>query len=132
MKSAVEKTQATIQADYSKAVTSSRKEAQYAEVLLACAMVETDGLGWFYPRDVREPLSKILKKPCKIEAFARHLHSFCELNRGPVLRRDDESARPRYRFINPLIQPYILMRGLAEGRINKSDLKPSEQDDMLF
>jgi Cdc6-like AAA superfamily ATPase len=132
LKTAVSKTQATIQADYSKAITSSRKEAQYRQVLLACAMAETDNLGWFYPKDVRRPLSVILKKPCKIEAFARHLHSFCEATRGPILRKDEESARPRFRFVNPLIQPYILMRGLAEKLIQESDLGPPNEENMLF
>jgi len=129
---AVSKTQATIQADYSKAVTSSRKEAQYPQVLLACAMAQTDSLGWFYPRNVKVPLSHILKKECKIEAFARHLHTFCEPNRGPVLRKDIESARPRFRFVNPLVQPYILMRGLAEKMIVEADLKTPEEEGTLF
>jgi Cdc6-like AAA superfamily ATPase len=132
MELAVNKTQATIQTDYSKAVTSSRKDAQYAEVLLACALAPTDNLGWFYPRHVRIPLSRILGKECKIEAFARHLHSFCEPTRGPILRKDEESARPRYRFVNPLIQPYILMRGLAETMITDADLKAPEEEGTLF
>jgi len=132
MESAVSKTQASIQSDYSKAITSSRKEAQYKHVLLACAMAGTDTLGWFYPRDVRSPLSRILNKPCKIEAFARHLHSFSDENRGHVLRKDDNSARPRYRFENPLLQPYIIMRGLSEGMISDADLKTPDDGNTLF
>jgi Cdc6-like AAA superfamily ATPase len=133
MQSAVTKTQATIQADYSKAITSSRSDAQYRQVLLACAMAETDSLGWFYPRNVKIPLSLILGKECKIEAFARHLHSFGETKRGPILRKDGESARPRYRFVNPLVQPYILMRGLAERIIDEDDLRSStDRESELF
>ena len=33
-------------------------------------------------------------------------------------------ASPRYRFVNPLLQPYVLMRGLAEGRV-APELLPS-------
>ena len=123
VKSAVDKAQATIQADYSKTITSSRKEALYKEVLLACALADTDDLGWFYPRDVRPPLERILGRTYKISAFARHLHTFCETAHGPVLVKDIRSARPRYRFDNPLMQPYVLIRGLAMNLISKDDLK---------
>lgn len=133
MDTAVSKTLATVQADYSKATRSSRTDAQYVQVLLACALAETDNLGWFYPRNVREPLSRILDKPCKVEAFARHLHTFCELDRGPILKKDGESARPRFRFIDPIIQPYILMRGLAAKMIDENDIRrPQNERPLLF
>jgi len=120
---AVDKAQATIQSDYSKTITSSRKEALYEEVLLACALAKTDDLGWFYPRDVRGPLERILGRPYKISAFARHLHAFCGTSHGQVLIKDTRSARPRYRFDNPLMQPYVLIRGLAANLILQDDLK---------
>src|SRR5207244_3278821 len=60
--SAIREAQASIQGDYSKAITSSRIEARYEEVLLACALAEADEWGWFYPRNVRAPLEKILKR----------------------------------------------------------------------
>ena len=124
VKTAINKAQATIQAAYSKATTSSRKDAIYKEVLLGCAMAETDDLGWFYARDAREPLRRILKKPTYgIEGFAKHLHAFCEETRGPVLKKDERQSRARYRFANPLVQPYTLIRGLAEELISEDDLR---------
>ena len=127
-KEAISKTQASIRSDYSKATTTSRREALYKEVLLACPLAETDDIGWFYPRDVRVPLQKVLKRsePCKIEGYARHLAAFCTPTHGPVLIRDDTSARPRYRFENPLVQPYVLIRGLAECLITAADLNSTK------
>ena len=122
VREAIDKAQASIQSDYAGAITSSRKEARYKEVLLACALAETGDLDWFYPGDVRGPLERIVKREYKIEAFARHLHAFCEPARGPVLVKDTKSARPRFRFENPLMEPYVLIRGLAEGLISASDL----------
>jgi len=129
-KEAISKTQASIRSDYSKATTTSRREALYKEVLLACALAETDEIGWFYPRDVRAPLQKILKreKPYKIEAYSRHLAAFSTPTHGPVLIKDTSSARPRYRFENPLVQPYVLIRGLAECLITPTDLIPTKDD----
>jgi len=128
VREAIDKTQASIRSDYSKAITSSRKEALYKEVLLACAIAETDDVGWFYPKDVRGPLGKILGKPSKIEAFARHLHAFCESAHGPVLIKDVTGARPRFRFENPLVQPYVLIRGLSENLITAQDLRQLKDD----
>ncbi len=122
VQNAINTAQASIQSDYLKAITSSRTEALYKQVLLACAMVKTDDLGWFYAGDVREPLGRILKKPSKIESFARHLHAFCERERGPVLDKDDRPKRTRYRFVNPLLQPYVMIRGMAEKLILEQDL----------
>lgn len=119
---AIGKAQATVQSSYSKACASSRKDAQYKQVLLACALAETDDLGWFYPRDVRAPLQKILNKKCKIEAFGRHLHAFCSGEHGSVLVSDKRSVRPRFRFDNPLLQPHVLIRGLAQKLISVEDL----------
>jgi len=133
MKEAIKKTQASIQSIYSKAVTSSRKEALFPQVLVACAIANTDDLGWFYPGNVRKPLEKILGREYKVEAFARHLHGFCEIGRGPVLRKDEESARPRFRFANPLVQPYTLMRGLAEEMIQEEDVRAiRDRSHLLF
>lgn len=125
---AIEKAQASIQSDYSKAITSSRREALYREVLVGCALAKTDDWGWFYPRDVREPLKQILKRDYKIEAFARHLHAFCEEERGPVLIKDTNSARPRFRFENPLMQPFVLIKAIDDGLIGIESLSGPDED----
>jgi hypothetical protein len=33
------------------------------------------------------------------------------------------SVKPRYRFVNPLLQPYVLMRALAEGTVAPERLR---------
>jgi Cdc6-like AAA superfamily ATPase len=120
---ATAKAQMTIQTAYSKATISTKKNALYKQVLLACALADTDDFGYFAPTDVREPLECILKRSYGVEAFARHLHAFCEDDRGPVLRKADLVNRPRFRFKNPLTQPFVLMKGLDEGLISDDDLR---------
>jgi Cdc6-like AAA superfamily ATPase len=133
---ATAKAQVTIQTAYSKATISTKKNALYKQVLLACALADTDDFGYFAPTAVREPLTLILKRPYKVEAFARHLHTFCEEERGPVLRKADLTNRPRFRFNNPLTQPFVLMKGLDEGLINDDDLRatrdPKDPQGRLF
>jgi len=122
-KRATSKAQVTIQTSYSKATISTKKNALYRQVLLACAMAETDDFGYFAPTDIRGPLELILKRKYGVEAFARHLHAFCDDVRGPVLRKADLVNRPRFRFSNPLMQPFVLMKGLDERLISDGDLR---------
>lgn len=98
--------------------TASPRENLYPQVLLACSMAEPDGLGYFAAVDVRKPFSDIMKKAYEIPAFSQHLNAFCEDSRGPVLQRTGSARRYRFRFINPLMQPYVLMDGIRKGLIS--------------
>ncbi|MGB6115716.1 MAG: ATP-binding protein [Comamonas sp.] len=118
---ALAKAQQSIISSYHKA-TNSPRENLYPQVLLACAMAKPDNLGYFAAADVREPLSSIMKKTYDIPAFAQHLNAFCEQNRGPVLQRSGSARRYRFRFINPLLQPYVLMNGIRHGYIKEADI----------
>lgn len=120
---AIEDSYLPIQQAYLKATDSSQQTALYCEVLLAAALADTNEFGYFGPTDVRGPLSKILKKTAKIESFARHLHAFCEERLGPVLRKSTIKSRPRFRFLNPLMQPYVIMRGIRDGLLTEADLQ---------
>lgn len=114
---ALSKAQHSIISSYHKATTSQR-ENLYPQVLLACAMAKTDSLGYFSAADVREPMSKIMNRQYDIPAFSQHLNAFCDDKRGPILQRVGETRRFRFRFINPLMQPYIVMDGMRRGLID--------------
>jgi Cdc6-like AAA superfamily ATPase len=114
---ALSRTQQSIVNDYSKAISSPQRKTLYAEVLLASALAKVDALGYFAPGDVRQPLSAVLGKPVQIPSFVRHLHSFTEADRGEVLQKRGPKHRQRFRFRNPLLQPYVVMLGLHEARL---------------
>lgn len=101
---------------YNKATTAARG-IYFKPVLLACALSPKDEKGYFYAKDIVEPLKAIIPNAPGIQQFAQHLRDFCE-NRGPVLERDGR----RYRFIKPLMGPYVILRGLADGLIKESQL----------
>jgi Cdc6-like AAA superfamily ATPase len=106
---------------YRLAVTAPRG-INFKPVLLACALAPKDEHGFFYAKDVVQPLRTITNKNYKIPAFARHLKLFCEEARGPILQR---RGKP-YRFIRPIMEPYVILRGLADGMISEEQLsRPS-------
>ena len=70
----------------------------------------------FRAGDLIEPMSKVMGKLYEIPAFARHLKAFCEdEDRGFVLERAGKERNFVYRFRNPLMESYVLMRGIADG-----------------
>lgn len=112
---ALDEAQQSIKTAYHKATMSTRKDHLYVQVLLACALARTDELGYFAPGDVREPMSRIMGRAYDTPNFARHLNDFCGDERGRILQKTGVPHRFRYRFGNPLLQPYILMDGLQRG-----------------
>jgi hypothetical protein len=102
--------------------TSDTRRSIYSEVLLACALAPENDYGLFAPADVREPLSRILGKELKTTEFARHLERLADDARGNVLHKQGAGRTSRFRFVNPLLQPYVAMRGVSEGVVQVRDL----------
>lgn len=110
-------TQQTIQSAWHRATMSPKKDNLFSEVLLSCAMADPDELGYFAAADVREPMRQVTGKDYQIPSFSQHLKEFTEDKRGPILQKIGTPRRYRFRFINPLMQPYIIMKGVADGKI---------------
>ena len=102
---------------YNTAISAPRGK-NFKPVLLACALATKDEKGFFYATHVTQPLRLITGKAYEIPAFARHLKDFCDSSRGPILERD----KRKYRFIKPLMEPYVVLRGLADGLIDEKQL----------
>jgi hypothetical protein len=102
---AIEKTQQTVRESYRRA-TEENGDALYPKIVLACALAESDEYGFFGAADVRIPEADV----------AGYLDSLAGDEHGSLLQRRGD-ANPRYRFVNPLLQPYVLMRGLADGTV---------------
>lgn len=118
--SAIEKSVEQAQESVVKAfvgATTSREGHLYTQVLTACALAKKDEASYFSSSDVREPMSKIMGKPYDIPAYSPHLNDFCKPERGPVLGKIGSPKRYRFRFCNPIMEPYVIMRGIAKGLI---------------
>lgn len=117
--SALQELDQSIKERYVAAVRSQRAEdTLYAPVLLACAFAATDELGRFQQSAVTVPLNKILPgKNYQPSTFALHMNAFTEEERGRVLQRTGTPRNYRYRFADPMMQPYVILRGLSEGRL---------------
>lgn len=105
----------TVKEGYLRAVRSTKPTNTYKQALLACALAGTDDKGYFNAASVREPYSKIMQRgPLDIPHFARQLRAFCEAERGPALIKEGSPKSFEYRFADPLMRPYAIIRGIAE------------------
>jgi hypothetical protein len=120
IKEAVDSQLATNLTAYTNAVSAQRGK-YFRPVLLACALAMKDEKGYFFAKNVEQPLKLIAGKEMGIAAFAQHLNDF-STDRGPILEREGR----RYRFIRPIMVPYVILRGLADGLISESQLSHPE------
>lgn len=119
LKEAVGELDQTIKETYLAATRSQRGDTLYAPVLLACALAKGDELGSFQQTAVAEPLNRILPgKNYKPSTFAFHMNEFTQPARKCVLERFGEPRNYRYRFTDPLLQPFVILKGLADGVVD--------------
>lgn len=99
--------------------TYSPKKTRFQEVLLACSIARLGDMGDFSPSDIRLPYSRIIGEDVGIDRFNPQLTSLA-INRD-ILSREGEERRWRYRFRDPLMEPYVLLQGLSSGAITPDD-----------
>lgn len=119
MVTVLDRAQESVVNAYHKATMSTRDNL-FKQVLLACALAQKDLRGYFAAVDVRQPLRQITGRPYDIAAFAAHLNALSEEGRGRVLQKTGVPRRYRYRFVNPLLQPFVVMQGLNTGMVDQS------------
>jgi hypothetical protein len=123
----------TIVDAYQQATRSARKDALFAQVLLACALAPKNELGFFTSGAIRDPLEVIAGRRLEIPAFSNHLSQFLEPERGAVLQREGTPRKYFYRFADPIFQPYVILHGLSTSMITDEERRrfqapPTEPD----
>ena len=121
IETAIEHAQQSIVTSYHQA-TSSPRGNLYSEVLLSCALAKTDELGYFPASNVRAPMTKIMGRQYDIPAFSQHLNDFCDGKRGTILQKTGHPRRYRFRFVNPLMEPFVVMKGISKKLIEADTL----------
>jgi len=116
----LEKVDHTLSAAYEEATYSARA-SRFKEVLLACALTEPDEFGYFTPANVRLPYSQVTGEVMDIPNFNPQLAIFAQ-ERGEILVRTGSEKRWRYRFSEPLMEPYVLLKGLDDGKITPDQI----------
>ena len=118
MRQASERAEQSHREAYYHAVTGTRKRDLWKEVVAACALAETDDRGFFPIRAAQEQLGIILGRPVQQQTLAYHMGNLTDPTRGSLLERTGPERRYRFRFRNPLMRPFILMKSMADGLVS--------------
>lgn len=97
--------------------TMARPDSKIELALLACALTPQDQMGYFSSTDVARELSAVLKMARTPAHVNSHL---ARLSEGPsyvLEQRRFSEKRIRYRFRDPLMRPFVLMKGYENGQI---------------
>ncbi len=97
---------------YEQAIVRARRGI-FPEILLACALTPRDERGRFCVDDVKTTLESIVGR--EVRGLTNQVSALTEAGRGFVLSKSGAGREARFRFNNPTLQPYILMRGLEQG-----------------
>jgi Cdc6-like AAA superfamily ATPase len=116
------KTKQTVSEEYHNAVSSSYKNSRHKTTLLACALSPIDAQGFFQASAAASTLGKFIEKDCQVSDIQKHLTEYITERRGKILQRQGTSRRFRYRFSNPLMQPYTIIHSISEKLITESQV----------
>ena len=106
--------------DAYRAATRTNQKSNLEESLLACALARCDDEGFFKATDLVEPLSAIMKDRRRIAHFDKHLRRFSSESGGNILMKRGGERQQIFRFADPMMQPYVVIRGIQSGMIDES------------
>jgi hypothetical protein len=118
LKVGLQKLDRSLSTAYEEATYSPRK-TRLEEVLLASAIAKLSDEGDFSPSDLRDPYSRIIGQEVDIDRFNPQLTTLA--TKRDILVREGEPRRWRYRFGDPLMEPFVLLKGLESGAITPAD-----------
>jgi len=95
----------------------SNQDNFFEHSLLACALAHTDDEGFFAANDVVEPYSAIMKEKKRIAHFEKHLRRFSSDEGGHILHKRGGDRKQQFRFKDPMMQPYVIIRGIQNKLI---------------
>ena len=123
MKRAIEDSEREMKTAYYDATRSRHPRSQFSATLAACALTQHDDFGYFTAANVRDSLSAIKGALRDIPVFVGHLDRFCDPRKGAILQSSGEKHQMRYRFRNPLMQPFVIIRSLDEHIIKAEHIR---------
>ncbi len=112
VQAALDGADATIVQMYEQSIIRARRGI-YPEILLACALSPRDAQGTFSVADARDTLQRIVNR--EVRGLTNQIAALTEEGRGAVLAKEGAAKLARYHFVEPMLEPYILLRGLESG-----------------
>ena len=95
---------------YLKATSSGKKKNQFSDVLLACALANTDNNNSFDSIEVLNQFNRITDYQHKVKSINYNLGMLCKPERAEILTRTGRQKKARYQFRKPLLKAFVKMK----------------------
>ncbi len=106
--------------DRYRTATRSNQDNFFEQSLLACSLAKTDDDGFFTANDVVEPYSAIMSGKRRTAHFEKHLRRFSTDEGGNILIKRGGDRQQQFRFADPMMQPYVIIRGIQTKMIDEA------------
>ncbi len=93
--------------------TRTSKPSRYPQMLCACGHAHHDEQGVFRATDVVDAMKRAFSEDLTIQSVVPALGEFCANDRGPVLIKVPVGDRSHYRFIDPMMRPFLRIKTKA-------------------
>ncbi|GFE72306.1 ATP-binding protein [Chroococcus sp. FPU101] len=97
---------------YQKAILDDRQNI-YENLLIACALVNTDQFNSFTNTSIKTSMSLIFKDNKR--SYLEFLNQLCEENRGKILKRRGTQRQYKFEFRNPILKTFIKLKAEERG-----------------
>ena len=106
----IENSDYSIKNTYTLATKGVSAQNQFANVLLACALADTDSNNTFDSIDVLNKYNHITGKDHKKESINYNLGMLCKKERAEILKKAGKSKKARYKFKKPLFKAFVKLK----------------------
>jgi hypothetical protein len=73
-------------------------------------------------------MSEISGKRYEVQDYLKHLKNFCNEDRERILVAVGPPNRRRYRFADALMQPYVILEGIAKGMLSVNTILKRKEE----
>lgn len=106
----IENSDYSIKNTYALATKSATVQNQFTNVLIACALADTDSNNTFDSIDVLNKYNHITGKEHKKESINYNLGMLCKKERAEILKKAGKSKKARYKFKKPLFKAFVKLK----------------------
>lgn len=100
----------TLKEGFSQA-TSTAKPSNYPRILVGCGYAHHDDRGVFRATDVVNAVADFFGDDLSVPRVVPALSAFASRDRGPVLQTISVAGRNQYRFVDPMMRPFLKIKG---------------------
>ena len=86
------------------------RASRYPRILCACAYAKHDDSGVFRATDVVDAMETVFNENLRIQAVVPALGKFCGDERGPVLTKVPVADFNHYKFVDPMLRPFLRIK----------------------